>query len=84
MLTFRVGIIGCGRPWKSEGATGFGMSHFHATGYADSPHAEIVALSDLVLAHAEAFQARHGGDALYEDYRAMLANEDLDMVSICT
>lgn len=84
MSTFRVGIIGCGRPWKSEGATGFGMSHFHAKGYADSPHAEIVALSDLVLAHAEAFQERHGGDALYEDYRAMLANEDLDMVSVCT
>ena len=84
MSTLRVGIIGCGRPWKSEGATGFGMSHFHAKGYADAPHAEIVALSDVVLAHAEAFRERHGGDALYEDYREMLANEHLDMVSICT
>ena len=62
MDQFRVGIIGCGRPWKSEGATGFGMSHCHAKGYADSPDAKIVALSDLVIEHAEAFQAIHGGD----------------------
>jgi predicted dehydrogenase len=84
MSKYRVGIIGCGRPWKSEGASGFGMSHFHARGYADSPHAEIVALSDLEWSHAEAFQERHGGDALYTDYHEMLANERLDMVSICT
>ncbi len=84
MSKYRVGIIGCGRPWKSEGASGFGMSHFHARGYVDSPHSEIVALSDLELAHAEAFQERHGGDALYTDYHEMLANEHLDMVSICT
>ncbi len=84
MSKYRVGIIGCGRPWKSEGASGFGMSHFHARGYADSPYSEIVALSDLELSHAEAFQERHGGDALYTDYHEMLANERLDMVSICT
>ena len=84
MEEFRVGIIGCGRPWKSEGATGFGMSHCHAKGYADSPHAKIVALSDLVIEHAEAFQAIHGGDNLYVDYHEMLAKEQLDIVSICT
>lgn len=84
MATYRVGIIGCGRPWRTEGASGFGMSHFHARGYKDSPHAEIVALADLVPEHAEAFRERHGGDALYTDYKEMLANENLDMVSICT
>lgn len=30
---YRVGIIGTGRPWRSEGATGFGMAHSHAQGY---------------------------------------------------
>jgi UDP-N-acetylglucosamine 3-dehydrogenase len=84
MSKYRVGIIGCGRPWKSDGASGFGMSHFHAKGYTDSPHAEIVALADLVRENAEAFRERHGGDAIYEDYKEMLANESLDMVSICT
>ena len=43
-MTLRVGIIGCGRPWRSEGATGFGMSHQHAFGYRETGKAEIVAL----------------------------------------
>jgi len=42
MAQFRVGIIGCGRPWRSEGASGFGMGHAHAHGYAASPDAKIV------------------------------------------
>jgi len=81
---FRVGIIGCGRPWKSDGATGFGMSHCHALGYAQSPYARIVALADLVPENAEAFQQIHGGDTIYTDYHEMLAKENLDIVSICT
>jgi predicted dehydrogenase len=84
MSEYRVGIIGCGRPWKSNGATGFGMSHCHALGYTRSPHAKIVALADLVRENAEAFRDIHGGDAIYADYREMLANESLDVVSICT
>ena len=39
---YRVGIIGCGRPRLTEGATGFGMSHAHAKGYTASPDATIV------------------------------------------
>jgi UDP-N-acetylglucosamine 3-dehydrogenase len=84
MALLRVGIIGCGRPWRSEGATGFGMSHFHAQGYAASPDAEIVALADISEENARAFQAMHGGERIYTDYHEMLARENLDMVSICT
>lgn len=81
---FRVGIIGCGRPWRSDGATGFGMSHCHALGYERSSDARIVALADVVRENAEAFQQQHGGDAIYADYHEMLAKENLDIVSICT
>ncbi len=84
MTPYRVGIIGTGRPWKSDGATGFGMSHWHAEGYKASPDAEIVALADINLDNARAFQAQHGGEHLYADYREMLANEALDIVSVCT
>ncbi len=84
MEQFRVGIIGCGRPRQTEGATGFGMSHLHARGYAESPDARIVALADIELAHAQAFQAEHGGERLYTDYREMLQQERLDIVSVCT
>ena len=82
MAPFRVGIIGCGRPLRTEGATGFGMSHAHAAGYEASEDAEIVALADICLDNAKAFQAEHGGGTLYEDYTEMLATEDLDIVSI--
>jgi predicted dehydrogenase len=84
MAPFRVGIIGCGRPWRSEGATGFGMSHFHAQGYEASPDAKIVALADISEENARAFQEMHGGEHIYTDYHEMLAKEHLDMVSICT
>ncbi len=84
MAQFRVGIIGCGRPWKSEGASGFGMANFHAHGYTSSPDATIVALADISLENARAFQTTHGGERIYTDYREMLAHEQLDIVSICT
>jgi len=84
MSKFRVGIIGCGKPWKSEGATGFGMSHAHAEGYSQSPNAKIVALADIVEENAKAFQEVRGGDAIYTSYQDMLATENLDIVSIST
>ncbi len=84
MTPYRVGFIGCGRPWKSEGASGFGMSNAHADGYNASPDAKIVALADIVEENAHAFQQRNGGDEIYTDYHAMLAQANLDIVSIST
>jgi UDP-N-acetylglucosamine 3-dehydrogenase len=81
---YRVGIIGCGRPWKSEGATGFGMARRHAMGYNASPHARLTALADIDEANARAFQADLGGERIYTDYREMLAQEELEIVSIST
>lgn len=81
---YRVGIIGCGRPRATEGATGFGMSHAHARGYAASPDAALVALADISLENAQAFQAIHGGERIYTDYQKMLDEEQLDIVSIST
>ena len=81
---FRVGIVGCGRPWGTEGATGMGIANWHAQGYEASPDAEIVALCDLDPDAARAFQVRHGGDRLYQCYQDMLAGEALDIVSVCT
>ena len=84
MGELRVGIIGCGRPLNSEGATGYGMSHWHAKGYEAAPGCRITALADIRLENARAFQAEHGGERLYEDYREMLEREELDVVSVCT
>lgn len=84
MAPYRVGIIGCGRPRREAGATGYGMSHAHARGYETSPDAQIVALADNNPDNARAFQAEHGGEHVYADYQEMLARERLDIVSVCT
>jgi UDP-N-acetylglucosamine 3-dehydrogenase len=84
MAKFRYGVIGCGKPWKSDGATGFGMSHRHAEGFKATGETELVALADIVEENAKAFQERHGGNAIYTDYHEMLRNENLDIVSVCT
>ncbi|MDZ4717068.1 MAG: Gfo/Idh/MocA family oxidoreductase [Roseiflexaceae bacterium] len=81
---YKVGIIGCGKPWRAEGATGFGMSHAHAEGYKASPDCQIVALADISAENALAFQERHGGDRIYTNYHEMLKQEQLDIVSIST
>ncbi|MEM7032037.1 MAG: Gfo/Idh/MocA family oxidoreductase, partial [Chloroflexota bacterium] len=70
--------------WKSEGATGFGMSHRHAQGYNSSPDCQLAALADISEENAKAFQDVNGGDNIYLDYRKMLEKETLDIVSIST
>lgn len=84
MAPFKVGFIGCGRPLRTDGATGFGMSHAHAQGYEASPDCVITALADISEENARAFQETHGGDRIYTDYHEMLTKEDLDIVSIAT
>lgn len=84
MSDLRVGFIGVGRPWKTPGATGFGMAHAHAEGYLASGEAKIIAVSDINLENARAFQREHGAERVYQDYREMLSQEKLDFVSICT
>lgn len=84
MTPYRVGVIGCGRKPERPGPLGYGMGHAHARGYEASPDTTIVALADIVLENARAFQEEHGGDAIYQDYHEMLADERLDIVSIAT
>lgn len=83
MSALRVGIIGCGRPFRTEGSTGFGMSRDHARGYL-AAGCELAALADVSRENAEAFQTDIGGNAIYTDYHEMLAKESLDVVSVCT
>jgi len=83
MSRFRVGIIGCGRPRTSEGATGFGMAHMHAAGYEASPDCEIAAACDIDQANLDAFCREHAVPRGYTSVDEMLARETLDVVSVC-
>jgi predicted dehydrogenase len=82
MSKFKVGIIGCGRPWRTEHATGFGQGHVHAAGYKASADCQIVAAADIKAENLEAFCQTHNVPQRYLDYQDMLAKEALDIVSV--
>ena len=71
----RVGIIGTGH-----------IAHPHMAAYMKFSDVEVVAGCDLIPGKSEAFFAEFGVPELhcYTDYKEMLANEQLDAVSICT
>jgi predicted dehydrogenase len=70
---FRVGVIG----------TGFG-STVHVPAFKASPDFEVVAIVSRRRANAERVAAEHGIGWAGEDYRSMLREVDLDVVSIAT
>jgi len=72
----KVGIVGAG-----------GISHAHITGYRAFPdRCQVVALADISAARADERRDEYGlaGARTYDDPAAMLAAEDLDLVSITT
>ncbi len=72
MEKIRVGVIGTGS---------ISVSHLNA--YRDNPHAEIAALCDLNEPLLKKRGEEYKVEKLYTDYRAMLAAEKLDAVSVC-
>ena len=70
---YRVGIIGCGR-----------VAAAHANAYTAIESTELVALAEPDPERRLKFDEAYGVTGLYENYREMLANEELDIISICT
>ena len=83
-------IIGTGRIASSiqdEVERGPGsqlLPYSHAGAYAEFPQLQIVAAADTNEERLRAFAERWNVPATYRDYREMLKNEPLDIVSICT
>jgi predicted dehydrogenase len=75
LSAFNIGIIGVGWPGQR-----------HIEGYQKHPEARIVALSDVNTAAAEVVKEEYGveGAKIYGDYRELLADPEIDAVSICT
>jgi predicted dehydrogenase len=69
-----IGIIGAGNIIKR-----------HATAYRSLPDlARLVAVADIDLPRAEKARALYGFQQAYDDYRPLLARDDIDVVSVCT
>ena len=74
MEKLKVGIIGTG-----------GISQSHTEGYMAIPElCEVVACCDIDEEKVKKYAARYGIPRWYTDCREMMANEQLDCVSVCT
>ena len=91
---YRVGIVGlsgiAARRTLDEGPFGLGaeMPHSHASAYAILPQTEVVGVCDLLEERIDSF-IKEWTDIYpqvrgYTDYREMLANENLDIISVAT
>jgi predicted dehydrogenase len=66
------------------GMVGFrGIANSHMPAYRDNPLAELVAVCDAYPGRAEAMAEKHGARS-YGSLQEMLANEELDVIDICT
>ena len=73
MTTFRVGVIGAGS-----------IARAHLEAYAANPDVEIVAISDINADRARAVAQEFGASRSYADAHELLAQDDIDGVSVCT
>ena len=68
----RIGIIGCGT-----------IGSVHADAYAKVAEAEVVALCDILPDRLKEKAARHNVAKTYTDYKKLLADPQIDAVSVC-
>ncbi len=73
MNPIRIGVIGTGS-----------ISELHLNAYLRNPNAAITAICDVNEDRARQVAAKYGADKTYSDYNALLADPDIDAVSICT
>jgi predicted dehydrogenase len=94
MTTYRAGIIGltniaAGVPVAAPHAVlGERMPYSHTTAYARVPATELVGVCDISTTMLERFRTNWGHKwpeaRTYTDYRQMLSEAELDIVSVCT
>lgn len=72
-VMLKCGIIGCGV-----------ISGTHLAGYQAVEGAQVTAFCDLIAERAEKLAAQVPGARVYTDYRQMLADKDVECVSVCT
>jgi predicted dehydrogenase len=83
---YRVAVIGLGRMGSTiddELAPG-SPAYSVTSAVRGSNQLEVVAGADIDSAKRDAYQARWGVRALYDDYRTMIRQEQPDLVAICT
>lgn len=62
---------------------GAGIGRYHVMGYEAHPNAEVVAICDLNPVAATELAAKHGVSGVFEDYKRMFKEIEVDAVSVC-
>ena len=73
MSNIRIGVIGTGS-----------IASMHLDSYRNNPNADIAAICDVNETRARQVAEKYGAAKVFTDYRELLADPDLDAVSICT
>jgi len=73
MMTIKVGVIGTG-----------GISNAHMGGYQKVAGVEVIACADIEPGRAAEWAKRYNVPHAFEDYKKLLAMDEIDMVSVCT
>ena len=84
---YRVGIVGTGPgPETSISGRTHSWAYRHADAYADREDCELIACADIVPEFARAFAEEFAvaEENVFTDHGSMLAEADLDVVSVCT
>lgn len=84
MRKMRVGIVGCGRIASEFEDLASEHPASIAGAFAAIGNTELVAAANRGQQRLESFGKRWGVQALYQDYRDMIARESLDIVAIAT
>ncbi|WIV19987.1 Gfo/Idh/MocA family oxidoreductase [Paenibacillus polygoni] len=73
MTTLKIGVIGAGS-----------ISQYHLTPYKNNPNTVLHAVCDMNADRAKQTADKYEALYAYSDYNELLANEEIDAVSICT
>lgn len=85
MKRYRVGIIGLGRMGSTIDDEGHSRQPYSiAASCRASDRLEVATAADLRPERRDAFRERWGVEAVYEDYRQMVAEQRPDLVAVCT
>jgi predicted dehydrogenase len=84
-MQYRAGIIGCGRIGSEfDDDPKRGIISTHAGAYSAVSETELVAVADMNREKLNKCGKKWNVRSLYQNYKEMLENEDLDILSICT
>jgi predicted dehydrogenase len=83
-MTYEVAVIGTGPDPENPTTEGFAMGYRHAESFENNDRCEVVACADIVPENAEAFGRTFDlpDEHVFEDYEAMLAAVEPDIVTV--